>query len=270
MARRRLPGLARFEALAGLLHGALSLDGMERHVEPALRALARECGTQIDARGAIATRNPEELLEIFTLLTWCASLLGDAGRVPGTALHSALERIAPTLRGLRHADGGAGAVPRRRPRRRGTSGPGALPVRASAPGRRTRRRRWATSRLHHARTSVIADTAPPPRRDASAAAHASTLAFELTSGRRPLIVNCGDGAVFGESWRRAGRATASHSTLAIEGYSSARLGTASLISGRRAELLIDAPKSVPLERRATGSGDQCSSPSTTATSAPTA
>ncbi|TMV37045.1 heparinase, partial [Thioclava sp. BHET1] len=54
--------------------------------------------------------------------------------------------------------------------------------------------------------------------------HASTLAFELTSGRRPLIVNCGSGAPFGPDWRRAGRATPSHSTLAINGYSSSRFG----------------------------------------------
>ena len=39
-----------------------------------------------------------------------------------------------------------------------------------------------------------------------------------------MIVTCGSGAPFGPEWRLAGRATASHSTLAIEGYSSSRLG----------------------------------------------
>src|SRR5690606_10582358 len=82
------------------------------------------------------------------------------------------------------------------------------------------------ARLGHGRTTMIVDVASPPVRDASAQGHASTLAFELTSGRRPLIVNCGSGRTFGEKWRRAGRATPSHSTLAIEGYSSARLGVA--------------------------------------------
>jgi uncharacterized heparinase superfamily protein len=75
-------------------------------------------------------------------------------------------------------------------------------------------------------------------------AHASTLAFEVTSGRRPLIVSCGSGRSFGEEWRRAGRATPSHSTLCIEGYSSARLGPPSRLNATRQELLIDVPKVV--------------------------
>ena len=103
-------------------------------------------------------------------------------------------------------------------------------------------------RVSHGRTSVIIDAAKPPRVDASANAHASTLAFELTSGRRPVIVNCGSGATFGKSWRRAGRATPSHSTLGIEGLSSSRLGTAGAISDREAELLVDAPRDVRFER----------------------
>ncbi|MEO0380321.1 MAG: heparinase II/III-family protein, partial [Pseudomonadota bacterium] len=64
-------------------------------------------------------------------------------------------------------------------------------------------------------------------------------------GRRPLIVNCGSGASFGSSWRRAGRATPSHSALTLDGYSSARLGDAERATAR--EVLIDAPDHVPIE-----------------------
>jgi uncharacterized heparinase superfamily protein len=73
------------------------------------------------------------------------------------------------------------------------------------------------------RTTVIVDAAQPPGGAAGVSAHASTAAFELTSGRRPLIVNCGSGAPFGAEWGRAGRATASHSTLSVDGFSSSRL-----------------------------------------------
>ena len=103
------------------------------------------------------------------------------------------------------------------------------------------------ARLSAGRTSVIVDASPPPAAAASYNAHASTLAFELTSGRRPLVVNCGSGASFGEEWRRAGRATPSHSTLALEGYSSARLGKPGWVSGARQEMLVDAPRHVPIE-----------------------
>ena len=46
----------------------------------------------------------------------------------------------------------------------------------------------------------------------------------MTSGRRPVIVNCGSGVPFGAEWHRAGRATASHSVLSVDGTSSSRFG----------------------------------------------
>jgi uncharacterized heparinase superfamily protein len=107
------------------------------------------------------------------------------------------------------------------------------------------------ARLAAGRTTVILDAAPPPSGPASVAAHASTLAFELTSGRRPVVVNCGAGATFGETWRRAGRATASHSTLGIDGYSSSRLGHVGIGGAWRGEELTDLPTDVRVQASAT-------------------
>jgi uncharacterized heparinase superfamily protein len=76
------PGLARFEALTGLIYSACALIGMERHLAPTLDTLTRECAREIDPEGGIATRNPEDLLEVFILLTWVSQLLADAG-TPG-------------------------------------------------------------------------------------------------------------------------------------------------------------------------------------------
>jgi len=240
------PGLPRFEALTGLVYAGLALTGMDRHVGPAMRALSRECAAQIDRNGGLSTRNPEELLEVFTLLNWASDALVQAGRMPGRSHMDAIQAIAPTLRTLRHADGG---LARFHGGGRGLEG--RLEQALAASGVRVALHNalaMGFSRLSFGRTTVIVDAAPPPRPEASANAHASTLAFELTSARRPLIVNCGSGATFGQSWRRAGRATASHSTLGIEGYSSSRLGVAGLVSGRRAELLVDAPRDVRCER----------------------
>jgi uncharacterized heparinase superfamily protein len=103
------------------------------------------------------------------------------------------------------------------------------------------------ARLSAGRTSVVVDASSPPTGEYSTNAHASTLAFELTSGRRPLVVNCGSGVSFGEDWRRAGRATPSHSTLCLDEYSSARLGEAGRGKGWRDEQLIDAPDDVPIQ-----------------------
>ena len=234
-------GLPRFEALTGMIYAGLSLTGMEQHVDPAVKVLALDCNTQVDGTGGIATRNPEELLDVFTLLTWAAQALGEADKLVPEAHLAAIARIAPTLRALRHADGG---LARFHGGSRGLDGrlDHALAT-SGVKGRVTDTLHMGFGRLAAGRTTVIVDASPPPKGAASGQGHASTLAFELTSGRRPVIVNCGSGASFGEDWRRAGRATASHSTLGIDGFSSARLGQ----TGGVADLLVDAPTRVPCE-----------------------
>lgn len=216
------PGLPRFEALTGLIYAGLALTGMENHVEAASTGLAQECTSQIDAEGGIPTRNPEHLLEVFTLLNWSALALAESGRMAKPEHVAAIERIAPTLRALRHADGGLArfhgggrGAEGRLDQALATSGVRATTAAGLAMG---------FARLHGGRTTLIMDAAPPPEGAASANAHASTLALEITSGRRPMIVNCGSGADFGEDWRKAGRATPSHSVLGIDGVSSSQLG----------------------------------------------
>ncbi|WP_370276121.1 heparinase II/III family protein [Roseovarius indicus] len=235
------PGLPRFEALTGLIYAGISLEGMENQVAPAVAALDRECAEKIDAQGGLPTRNPEELLDVFTLLTWAAVALSESGKGVSNAHWSAIERIAPTLRTLRHADGGLARF-----HGGGKGLEGRLDHALANSGVKTRAANGLSmgfARLSAGRTSVIVDASPPPAAKASGDAHASTLAFELTSGRRPLIVNCGSGANFGLEWRRAGRATPSHSTLVLNEQSSARLGA--LRDGH--EYLVSAPRRVPIE-----------------------
>ena len=237
------PGLPRFEALTGLIYAGLSLQGMEGLAKPAIKALAKECAVQVDNEGGLPARNPEELLAVYALLTWAAAALGEAGlEVPAEHL-GAIERITPTLRTLRHSDGGLARF-----HGGGRGQEGWLDQALAAAGIKTSQPDGLSmgfARLSAGRTSVIVDAAVPPRGSASRSGHASTLAFELTSGRRPLVVNCGSGASFGAEWRRAGRATPSHSTVVLDGYSSARLGDADRASSL--ETLIDAPKHVPIE-----------------------
>ncbi len=239
------PGVARFEAMTGLLYAGLSLQGMEALVEPARQALGEDCKRQVDAQGGIPTRNPEELLEVFTLLTWAQLALAEAEITPHEGHLEAIARIAPTLRTLRHADGG---LARYHGGGRGLDG--RLDQALAASGSRKRQAdglAMGFARLSAGRTTVIVDAAVPPVGAASVHAHASTLAFELTSGRRPLIVSCGSGGGFGEDWRRAGRATLSHSTLCLQGYSSARLSAPRWVGPAKRELLEDAPRHVPIQ-----------------------
>lgn len=245
--RHAAAGLPRFEALTGWLLAGVTLNGLDRHIGPASDALAHECTAQIDTDGAIATRNPEELMEIFALLSWSATALKAAKAPVSTDQAGALTRIAPVLRKLRHSDGGLA-----RCHGGGRGLPGRLDqalVQAGVKTTLTHGLGMGFARLSHGRTTLILDAAAPPPIEASANGHASTLAFELTSGRRPLIVNCGSGRTFGPKWRRAGRATPSHSTLAIDGHSSSRLGAPGFVAGRQVELLTDAPRDVRIEPR---------------------
>lgn len=243
------PGLPRFEALAGTIYAGLSLEGMEHHVTRAVEALASDCQAQIDADGAISTRNPEELLEILTLLNWTTQALEETERKVPHQITAAVFRIVPTLRALRHADGGlarfhggGAGLEGRLDQAFAASGVKILPE----PGLH-----MGFARLTGGRTTLIVDAAAPPLGDASAKAHASTLGMELTSGRRPLIVNCGSGARFGSDWRRASRATPSHATLGIDGVSSSHLAQHGSIIAQ-AELLTDVPRLV----RAQSDGDR--------------
>ncbi|MEL7117079.1 MAG: heparinase II/III family protein [Pseudomonadota bacterium] len=246
------PGVPRFEALTGLIYSGLALIGMEQHVDPAVAALAQECETEIDPRGAIGSRNPEELLEIFTLLNWASTALTETGREPLAPILSAIERIAPTLRALRHADGG---LARFHGGGRGLEG--RLDEALAASGVRTPPGpglAMGFARLSAGRTTLIMDVASPPTGALGLDAHASTLAMELTSGRRPLIVSCGTGAPFGAEWTRASRATASHSVLEIEGYSSSRFGPRKKVSGQWREALMEIPTDVRMRRKIDSGG----------------
>ena len=102
-------------------------------------------------------------------------------------------------------------------------------------------------RTTRGRSTLIVDAAKPPSGAASQVAHASMLAFELTSNRRPLIVSSGSGVPFGPEWEKAGRATNSHSTLSIDGFSSARFGRASRPEEGGAPL-VEGPSLVTLHR----------------------
>lgn len=227
-------GLPRLVALAGVIEGGAALSGLKRQHAAALAAFAHHCEAVVDEAGAIPSRNPEELCAILTLINRVVRQAGDADLPSG--ITAVREQIAPTLRALRHADGGLARF-----HGGGRGRGGALDAALAESGCRSRREMLAMgyARLAAGRTTTIMDAAPPPR--GTPLAHAATLAFELTSGRRPLVVNCGSGAGFGPEWTRAARATASQSVLGLDGYSSARLGPGG------DERLSEAPDTVPGE-----------------------
>jgi len=227
-----LPGEQRFEALTGLLYAGVSLDGYEALAAPISAAIGRECERIIGEDGGLPSRNPEALMESYILLIWAARALVETGRMVDARHDAALDRMAPTLRGLRLGDG---TMARFHGGRRGA--PEHLDQAFSDARPRAAARNsnlMGFERLSAGRLTMVVDCAPPPEGRFSVDSHASTLAFELSSGRQPMLMSCGVGGRFGAHWRRACRATSAHNTVVIERLSSSRFaedGSGTLIAG---------------------------------------
>ncbi|MDO5621702.1 MAG: heparinase II/III family protein [Paracoccus sp. (in: a-proteobacteria)] len=230
-------GPARIEALAGLFIAATSLKGAEMRAAAALNGLADQMVVMAD--GTLPSRNPEQLLDCFALLVWVSEAAATHGITLPQQIRDTIDRTAPVLRSLRHADGmlprfhggGRGAPGRLDQCLRAAKGP-ALTEPGLAMG---------YARMARGRTTLMLDAAAPPSGRDARTAHASTLGFELTVARVPLVVSCGSGRMFGAAWSRASRATPCHSTLCVTGLSSSRLERGAKGAGDR---LTDLPTRV--------------------------
>lgn len=235
-------GIARLEAICALIVAAANTDDPVAMVGLAPVQLNQECHDLVDGQGAVASRNPQDLQWVFLNLTRAAEALEASGMRIGAEHAKAIQNIAPVLRTLRHANGqlgrfhggGRGSVARIDAALAG-SGVKAAAMTGLAMG---------FARLARGRTTVLVDAAAPALgSQAGTEAHASTLAFELTSAQHALIVNCGAGSGFGPEWHRAARSTPSHTTLAIEGQSSSRLGS----GARGREVMKTGPSDVQVD-----------------------
>jgi len=176
-------GLARFEALTGLVYCGLALEGKKRFLKPAMKHLAKQSLDYVDEDGSIPSRNPEELMDIFTTLAWASHAIGEAEEKPLRDHLLAMERIVPNVRSLRlgdggliHFHGGGRGMEGRLDQSRGAMG---------------------YHRIANSGSVLIMDGGTQVLRDAGSF---SALAFELSVGRQQLIVNTGPGMLFGDEW----------------------------------------------------------------------
>lgn len=237
----RLPkGLPTLEGLAALALCSRCLEDFTVPPEVYVAGLSLVI-PDIGEEGDIPSRSPESLMRWLTCLVWIREDFEAVGQTVPEALTEAISAITPLLRSLRHSDGTLARF------HGGGSGVDAQLDKALS----SARVRGLSSdggmgfmRISSGRSSLIADVASPPYGAEAYNGHASTLAFELTSGRRPLIVNCGSGEPFGPEWHQAGRATPSHSVLGLEGASSSRLGSSKQVLGQARQLMETHPQHV--------------------------
>lgn len=219
-------------ALKGLFAAAVALPDHDALLSRSLRFLPQEIARQVTHDGLQAERSPVAHAAALADLVEIRSLLQTADIEAPAALPDAIERMGPTLRALRHADGGLALF-------NGASEeqPALIDLILTRAGTRARlptgRPVGGFHRLQAGRTLLIADGSAPPGPGLDRLAHAGTLSFEMSVGRDRLIVNCGAAPTAAAEWRDALRATAAHSTLVIADVNSAELREEGL--GRRPE-----------------------------------
>ena len=150
-----------------------------------------------------------------------ATLVSASVEVP-FALQSAIDRMMPMIRSLRHGDGrfalfnggieGDDKIVNVALAHTGSTG-GAL---MSAP-------HSGFHRLAAGRAVIIADVGAPPAPGSDDLAHAGTLSFEMSVGKERVVVNCGGRGHGNGDWRDVLRATAAHSTVVVDETNSSEL-----------------------------------------------
>ena len=229
-------------ALKGGMAAAVALEE-ETWLARCVRFLPAELERQFNPDGGHVERSPAQLLAALQDVIEIRNLLHGAGVEAPPILAAVLDRAAPALRMLRHADGGLALF-------NGTRDEPAAILDLVLTQAQSRGRAPAAlpetgfQRLAASRTLVIVDAGAPPAarrepapgglpRGADRFAHAGTLAFEMSVGRDRVIVNCGAAPAAEGEWRDALRATAAHSTLVLADTNSSELRPEGL--GRRAE-----------------------------------
>ena len=224
---RMAPGFARVEAAAGLLAASLMLPGADDQMQRAERLLETAIGDLLLPDGAPLSRSPLELANLADLMAHLESFHAARGKAVLRIVSETHALTRSALAALAMGDGMPASWHGGQPTRAQIA---RIAPRAAGPAKITGFQRMAAGG-----STLIVDVGPPPLARHNPGAHASTLAFAMSDGSRPLIVSCG-GERGPEGLRHyppelvAGlRSTAGHSTLVLADTNSSRLGA----GGRR-------------------------------------
>ncbi|OYW58084.1 MAG: heparinase [Rhizobiales bacterium 12-68-15] len=240
-------GYPRLLALIALMFAGLCMSDQSRLLRAAQKRLVEELDRQILPDGGPLARSPGMLIALLLDLLPLRHAFAARNQPAPPALMNAIDRMMPMLRFFRHGDGAFALF-------HGMSHTAAdqlatilayddargAPV-ANAP-------HAGFQRLEARGTVVIADTGAPPPLSLSNEAHASCLAFEMSSARHRIIVNCGMTDVNRARWRQVARATAAHSTVTVGETSSCRFLHAGRLTRTVGAPIVSGPREVPVQR----------------------
>ena len=223
-------GLARVAGWCAIVAAGLLLpDGQSRRLYGEA-GLIRELSDVVGDDGGVLSRSPICQMEAIALLVKLSACYRATRRDPPAAIEAIIALLVPPLLSLGHGDGALGSW------QGGWAVSGdAVAALVAATGVRARPlrevRQWGYQRASAGKSILQFDAAPPPLAAHARSGCASTLAIEFSHAGQRLVVNCGGAAAAGGTMPlrldQGLRATAAHSTLALDDANS----TAVLING---------------------------------------
>ncbi|MDG2004455.1 MAG: heparinase II/III family protein [Novosphingobium sp.] len=224
-------GLAETAAWCAIIAAGLLLpDGKPRRLYGEA-GLIKSLGELVGDDGGVLARSPLAQMDAIALLIQLSACYRATRRDPPGAIDAMLAVMVPPLLALTHGDGSLASW-------QGAWAINAVEVAAlvEASGVRSRPlrdvRQWGYQRIAAQKSVLHFDAAPPPMARHARHGCASTLAFEFSSNRQRIVVNCGGAASAGglvpARLEQGLRATAAHSTLVLDDSNS----TAVLLNGQ--------------------------------------
>ncbi len=236
-----------------LMHYALAAEERDPVIRQTATGLCNLLDEQILPDGGHITRNPGVLLQLLLdLLPLKLAFISRRIQTPKPIV-SAIDRMTPMLRMLRHADGAVALF----------NGMGATradlvaavlahdDIMAAPP---LRAPYSAYARLEAADAVLLADVGAAPAPPLAHRAHAAPAAFEFSVGGGRLIVNCGAPPPTRPDLQTVGRVTAAHSTLVVDDHGIGRFRRSTLGGDRMGEQFVGGARKVNVERAESEAG----------------
>lgn len=201
-----------------ILAAAAGLGDPNRFAEQGEEMLMEACAKQFFPDGGHMSRSPEALAKAFFDMITVQDALAETPQI----MRDTLPKLANMLRMLRLGDGGLGCF-----HGGSASSPPSIDAALARCAGDVRNFQFgnhiAFHRLEGGPLRVLFDVGGAPPLNYAERAHASALAFEMSSENERLIVNIGAGRELAPDARQAARATNAHSTLSLGDALSATL-----------------------------------------------
>ncbi|UTW55562.1 heparinase II/III family protein [Kordiimonas sp. SCSIO 12610] len=217
-------GLPQIYTASALTLSGLLLPGGSAWFTRGIKTLEAIIQAFILPDGGPASRNPSDIIKSIQTLILVRNAFRDVQKDQPVWLQPAIDRMVPFIKAMRHENGnlchfsGSSAE--------GGHGTDAVLAVSEAKGKALdSASHTGYQRLKAGNGCLIVDAGPPPAQDISMSAHASTSAFEFSSGSEHIIVNMGSAATHGPipELQKMCRTTAAHSTLIIADRNSTKI-----------------------------------------------